>query len=91
MDSYLEFLFWHFELFILHARLHDAAVAVRVHSDKIPGYSYMIRGETNFCLPRQKTGLLFCFHKKLFLPSNFNSVDFRNSRFWIVKYIELAQ
>ena len=36
-NSYLEFLFRHFKKIGLHARLHDAAGAVRTHSDKGPG------------------------------------------------------
>ena len=41
-DSYLEFLFRHFKVFRLHAILHDAAGAVRAHSDEGRGYCYMI-------------------------------------------------
>ena len=40
-ESYLEFLFRHLKVFRLHAILHDAAGAVRAHSCKRPGYSYM--------------------------------------------------
>ena len=71
-----EFLFRHFELFRLHAILHDAAGAVRAHSGKGPGYCYMIRGGPNSCLLGHVTGLLFCFYVKIFLPSIFISVDF---------------
>ena len=39
-DSYLEFLFRHFKRFRLHAKVHDAAGAVRPHSGKGPGYYY---------------------------------------------------
>ena len=41
-DSYQEFLFRHFKVFRLHAKLHDAAGAVRGHSGKGPVYCYMI-------------------------------------------------
>ena len=41
-DSYLEFLFLHSEEFRLYAIVHDAAGVVRTHSDKSPGYCYMI-------------------------------------------------
>ena len=41
-DSYLEFLIRQFKLFRLHAKLHDAAGAVRTHSAKTLGYFYMI-------------------------------------------------
>ena len=37
-DSYLDFIFRHFEVFRLHAIRHDAAGAVRTHSGKGPGY-----------------------------------------------------
>ena len=45
--SYLEFLFPQFKIFTLHAKLHDAAGAVRAQSCKSPGYCYMVgRGQT---------------------------------------------
>ena len=75
-DSYLEFLFRHFKIFGLHAILHDAAGAVRAHSCKGPGYCYMVGRGPNSCLLGQVTGLLFCLYLKIFLLSNFNSVDF---------------
>ena len=40
-DSYLEFFFRHFKVSRIHAILHDAAGAVRAHSDKGLGYCYM--------------------------------------------------
>ena len=75
-DSYLEFLFRLFEVFRLHAILHDAAGAVRAHSDKRPGYCYMIERGPNACLLGQVTGLLFCLYGKILVPSIFNCVDF---------------
>ena len=36
-SSYFEFLFRHFKVFTLHAKLHDAAGAVRAHSGKVLG------------------------------------------------------
>ena len=75
-DSFLEFLFRHFKVFRLHAKLHDAAEAVREHCGKRCGYCYMIGRETNSCLFGHVTGLLFCLHVKIFLPSDFNSVVF---------------
>ena len=63
-DSYLEFLFCHFKEFRLHAILHDAAGAVRVHSGK------------GTCLLGHVTGLIFFLQLKLFLSPIFNSVDF---------------
>ena len=67
-DSYLEFLFRHFNLFRLHAILNDAAGAVRAHSGKSPGYCYMIgRGfDWTTLSPLRKT--LTALH--------FNSVEF---------------
>ena len=75
-DSYLEFLFRRFKVFRLHAMLLDAAGVVRAHSDKVPGYCYMIGREPNSCLLGHMTGLLFCLYVKRFLPCIFNSVDF---------------
>ena len=75
-NSYLEILFPHFKIFILHAILHDAAGAARAHSGKGPGYCYMIGRGPNSCLLGHVTGLLFCLYVKIFLPSTFNSVDF---------------
>ena len=89
-DSYLEFLFRHFNVFRLHAILHDAAGAVRAHSGKGPGYCCMIVPGPNSCLLGHVTGLLFCFHVKLFLPSIFNSADFWSSMSCTVLDIELT-
>ena len=71
-NSYLDSAFRYSKKFRQHARLHDAAGAVRSHSGKGSGYRYMIgRGPVGHV-----TGLLFCLYVKLFLPSIFNSVDF---------------
>ena len=77
-NSCLDSVFRYSQVFRLHAKLHDAAGAVRSHSGKGPGYCYMIGRGPNSCLLSHwtKTGLLFCFYVKLFLPSIFNSVDF---------------
>ena len=75
-DSYLEFLFRHFKLFRLHAKLHDADGAMRARSGKGLGYCYMFGRGPNSCLLGHVTGLLFCLYVKIFLPSIFNSVDF---------------
>ena len=64
-DSYLEFLFCHFKVFILDAILHDAAAAVPAHGGKGPGYCYMIARGANSCLLGNVTELLFCFYVKL--------------------------
>ena len=75
-DPYLEFLFRNFNVFRLHAILHDAAGAVMAHSGKGPGFCYMIERGPNSCLLGHVTGLLFFLHLKLSLPSIFNTVDF---------------
>ena len=75
-NSYLELLFRQFKIFRLHAKLHDAAGAVRAHSGKGPGYCYMIGRGPNSCLLGHVTGLLFCLYVKIFLPSIFKTVDF---------------
>ena len=49
-NSYLEKFFRHFKKLRLHAILHDAAGAMRAHSDKGPGYCYMVgRGPIHIC------------------------------------------
>ena len=90
-NSYLELFFRHFKKFRLHAILHDAAGAVRAHSDKGPGYCDMIGRGPDSCLLGHVTGLLFCLYVKIFLPSIFNSVDFWNSMSCIVLDIELTE
>ena len=90
-NSYLELLFRQFKIFRLHAILHDAAGAVRAHSGKGPGYCYMIGRGPISLLVGHVTGLLFCFHVKIFLPCFFNSVDFWNSLSCIVLDIVLTE
>ena len=75
-DSYLEILFCHFNVFRLHAKLHNAAVAVRAHSGKSPDYSYLIVLEPYSCVLGHVTELLFCLNIKLFLPSILQFVEF---------------
>ena len=75
-NSYLDSVFRYSEVFRLHALLHDAAGAVRAHSVKGPGYCYMNGRGPNSCLLVYLNGLLFCLYVKIFLTSNFNSVDF---------------
>ena len=75
-NSYLDSAFRYSKVFRLHTILHDAAGAVRTHSGKGPGYCYMIRRRPSSCLLGHVTGLLFCLYVKLFLPSNFSSVEF---------------
>ena len=75
-DSYLEFLFRHFNVYRLHAILNDAARAVKAYSGKGAGYCCMNGREPKSCLLGHVTGLLFCLYVKLFLTSIFKSVDF---------------
>ena len=75
-DTYFELLFCPFKVFKLHATLNDAAGAIRTHSDNGPGYCNKIGWGPNSCWLGHETGLLSCHYVKLFLPSNFNSVDF---------------
>ena len=51
----------------------------------------MIGRGPNSCLLGNLTGLLFCLYVKPFLPSIFNSVDFRSSMSLIVLDIELTE
>ena len=89
-NSYLEFLFRHFNVFRPHTLLHDAAGALRVHSGKRLDCCYVIGHWPNSCLLGHVTGVLFCFYVRLFLPSFFNSVGFWSSMYCIVLDIDLA-
>ena len=80
-----------FKFFRLHAKLHDAAGALRAYSAKGPGYCYMIGRGPKSCLLGHVTRLLFCLYVKIFLPSIFNSVDFWNRMSGIVLDIELPE
>ena len=75
-NSYLDSVFRYTKILRLHAIIHDAAGALRLHSSKVPGYCYIIGRGPNSCLFGHVTGLLFCLYVELFLPSIFNSVDF---------------
>ena len=90
-NSYLEFLFRHFKVIILHAILHDAAGAVPAYSGKGPGYCYVIGRGPISCLLDHVTWLLFCLLVKIFLPSILNSVDFGNSFSLIELDIEVPE
>ena len=68
-NSYLEFLFRHFKISRLDAKLHDAAGAVRAHSGKGPGYYCMIGLGPNSCLLGHVIGLL--------LRKNLSALHFR--------------
>ena len=75
-NFHLDSAFRYSKVFRLHALPHDAAGAVRSHRGKGLSYCYMIgRGPNSFLLGHV-TGQLFYLYVKLFLPSNFNSVDF---------------
>ena len=90
-DSYLDCVFCYSKVFRLHAILPDAAEADRWKPGKGPGYCYMIGRGPNSCLLGHATGLVFCLHTKLFLPSIFNSINFWNSMSLCVVDIELTQ
>ena len=90
MDSYLEFLFCHFNFVRLHPILCDAAAAVRAQSSERPDHCYKIGRGPKSCLLGHLTGLPFCLKVKLFLSSIFKSVDFRSRMSCIVLDIELA-
>ena len=89
-NSYLDSVFRYSKVFRLHSILHDAAGAVRAHKNKGPGYCYMIGRGPNSCLLGHVTGLLFCLHVRIFLPSIFNFFHFRNSMSCIVPEIEVT-
>ena len=89
-NSSLDSVIRYSKLFRLHAILHDAAGALRAHSGKGPGYCYMTGRGPNSCLLGHVFGLLFCLYVKIFLPFNFNSVDFWKSMSLIVLDIELT-
>ena len=61
-NSYLDSGLPYSKVFRLHAILHDAAGAVRAHSNKGPGYCYMIGRGPNSCMLGHVTGLLFCLY-----------------------------
>ena len=75
-DSNLDSVFRYCKVFNLHAMLHDAAGAVRFQTFKGPGYCYMIGRGSNCCLLGHVTGKKICLNVKIFLPSNFSSIDF---------------
>ena len=70
-DSYLDSVVGYFNLFRLHAILHDEG----------PGYCHMIGRGPNCCLLGHVTGLLFCLYIKIILTSIFNIIDFWTSMF----------
>ena len=55
-NSYLDSVFRYSKVFRLHAILHDATGAVPAHSNKGPGYCYMIGRGPNSCLLGHVTG-----------------------------------
>ena len=71
----MEFLFRHFKVFRLLAKLHDASGVLRAQNGKGPVYWFMIGLGPNSCLYGQVDGLILCLYLKLFLASILNSVD----------------
>ena len=88
--SYLVFLFRHFKLFRLHAKIHVAAGARGADSSRFRGYLDMIGRGQSSCLLVHVTGLVFCLYVKLLLPSIFDSVDFCNSMSCNVLHFEIS-
>ena len=87
-NSYSEILFRHFNLFRLHAMLHQAAGAVRAHSGIGPGCCYMIRWGPISCLLTHVTGLLL--RRTLFtllfqLCRLFNHYVVHFTRYWVCR------
>ena len=74
-DSYLEFFFQYFKAFRSHAILHNAPGAVG-HMWQMSRLLLHDWRKTNSYLVVHVTGLNFCFHVKIFLPSIFKSVNF---------------
>ena len=70
------FIFRQFEVFRLHALLHEAAGANRTHSGKELGWRNNTGRGPFLCLLGLVTALLFFFYVKLFHFSIFISVDF---------------
>ena len=66
----------HSKVFRIHAEQNGAAATVRSLSAKGLGYCYIFGQGPNSCFLGHVTGLLFCLHLKLFLPSIFNFVNF---------------
>ena len=60
-NSCLDSVFRYSKVFRLHAKLQDAAGAVRSQSGNGPGYCYMIGRGPNYCLLGHVTGLYFVF------------------------------
>ena len=75
-NSCLDSIFRNSKVIRLHAILHDAAGAVRSYTGKGPGYCCMIGRGPNSCWLGHVTGQFFRLYVKIFLPFNFNSVDF---------------
>ena len=71
-DSYKEFQFCRLKVFRQHAKLHDAAGAVRAHDAKHPCYCYVNGRGPSSRLLGHVNGLFFCLQIKLFLPFHFN-------------------
>ena len=89
-DWFVEIIICHYKVFRLHAVLNDVGGAVRSHSGKGRGYSYMIGQGPKSCLLGQLTEVFFCLFLKHFMSSIFNSVDFESSMFRTVLDFEIA-
>ena len=86
-DSFLEFLFHHFKVFRLHAKVHDAAGAVRAPIGNCPSYCFCVLTRTKFLFACSRDwNTLLPLLKTLFFPS----VVFWSSVSCIVLDIELS-
>ena len=74
-NYYLDSVLCYSKVFTLHARLHDAAGAVRSHTGKRPGCGFMIGQGPNSRLLGHVTGFFFCLYIKIIVHSIFNSLD----------------
>ena len=75
-NTYLDSILCYSKVVRLHAKLHDAAGAVRSRTGEGADYCYKIGQNPNFCLVCHVNGILFCLYVKTFLPSFFNLIDF---------------
>ena len=78
LDTYLR----SYKLLQLHAILHDASGFIAEHSQKGPGYSYVLPCPITNAYIGHMTGLLFCLFVKMFKKNLFNLLEC-----WILKLL----
>ena len=74
------FWFCHFKVFRLHAILHDAAGAVRVHSGKGPGYCYKFEVVCRIVLDTEGADKNFFRELAVFIDGKAHGFSFRHPR-----------